>query len=302
MKKFILLSCVSLCIITANACEICGCGLGNYYIGIMPHFRSKFIGVRYQFHSFRTRLNDDPTQFSNDFYQTTEIWGGWSITPKLQVLAFVPYNFNHQVSDEGTSNLSGFGDMAVLLNYKILDIDKKKEGHSSVSHELWIGGGLKLPTGRFEIEPGDPDLAAMANMQRGSGSSDILLNTMYNLRISKWGVTTNASYKINTNNKDEYKFGNKLSASSFVYYSAKVKNTFISPNLGLLYEHNEASELNTAKINLTGGYLMQAAAGVEFGFKKVAVGFNTQLPLAQNFAEGQTHSKVKGMLHLTFAL
>lgn len=301
MKKFILLSVASLCIFSANACEICGCGMGNYYIGILPHFKSKFIGMRYQFHKFNTRLTDDPSQFSKDFYQTVEVWGGWSLGRKLQVMAFVPFNINHQQSDEGTSKLSGFGDIAVLLNYKVLDKNNTK-GNKNISQELWIGGGLKLPTGSFEIEPGDPDLASMANMQRGSGSSDILLNAMYNLRVAKWGVTTNAGYKINTSNKDDYKFGNKFSASSFVYYTVSKGRTMISPNAGLLYENNQASKLSTAKINLTGGSLLQAAAGVEFGFKKMAVGFNAQLPLAQNFAEGQTHSKIKGMLHVSFAL
>ncbi|MBK7562102.1 MAG: transporter [Chitinophagaceae bacterium] len=301
MKKIITSIVFSVFLYTANACEICGCGLGNYYIGILPHFKNKFIGLRYQYHSFRTKMNDDPSQFSKDFYQTTEIWAGWSITKKLQILAFVPYNFNHQVSDEGTSNLKGFGDIALLLNYKVLDINSKNSTGKKVSQELWIGGGVKLPTGRFEIEAGNPDIASMANMQRGSGSSDVMLNTMYNIRVAKWGINTNASYKINSANKDDYKFGNKFSASSFVYYAAQAFKTVISPNIGLQYEHNQASQLINSKINLTGGSILQVAAGVEFGFNKMAIGFNTQLPATQNFADGQTKSKIKGMVHVTFA-
>ncbi len=301
MKKLLVVLIFSLSLYTGNACEICGCGLGNYYIGIMPHFNGKFIGLRYQFHHFRTRLNDDPSQFSNDFYQTAELWGGWNIKPRLQALVFLPYNFNHQVSDEGTVNLHGFGDIALLLNYKLVDINSK-DGKKNISHELWIGGGLKLPTGKFEIEDGSVDVAAIANTQRGSGSVDYLLNTMYNFRSGKWGVTTNASYKINSTNKDHYRFGNKFSANSFVYYSIRSKNTFISPNAGLLFEHNEASQLSSAKVDLTGGSLLQAAGGMEFSFNKVSVGFNVQVPVSQNFAEGQTESRLKGMVHITFAL
>jgi len=297
MKKLLLTLFISCLFVGANACEICGCGLGNYYIGIMPHFKSKFIGVRYQFHSFRTRLNDDPSEFSKDFYQTIEVWSGWSIGKKFQLLTFVPFNFNHQVSDEGTTNINGIGDIALLLNYKLLDITNSK-----TSQQLWFGTGVKLPTGKFNVEANDPDVASIANTQRGSGSTDILLNAMYNLKIAKWGVTANAGYKINTTNKDDYKFGNKFSASSFVYYATPAGKAFVSPNLGLLYEHNEASELTTAKIDLTGGSLLQAAAGAEISFSKMAIGFNAQLPVAQNFAEGQTKSKVKGMLHVTFAL
>ena len=297
MKKLSLLLISTFLLTAANACEICGCGLGNYYIGIMPHFKSKFIGLRYQFHKFNTRLTEDPTQFSRDFYQTIEVWSGFSLGKKTQVMVFVPYNINHQVSDEGTTNLNGLGDVALLLNYKIM------EKHNSKSNqELWIGGGLKLPTGKFELETGNMDLAAMANTQRGSGSTDFMLNTMYNLKSGNWGINANASYKINTANKDEYQFGNKLSAGCFVYHASTAGKTTISPNLGLLFENNGSSEVANAKIDLTGGSLLQGAAGLEIGFQKMALGFNVQLPLAQNFAEKQTESKVKGMLNVSFAL
>ncbi|MEI9806467.1 MAG: transporter [Bacteroidota bacterium] len=296
MKKILITLFISISVASSNACEICGCGLGNYYIGIMPHFKGKFVGLRYQFHSFRTRLHDDETQFSKDFYQTIELWSGWNIGKRFQLLAFIPFNINHQVSDEGTTNLKGLGDIALLLNYKVLDITNK-----NVSQQLWLGAGIKAPTGTFEVEAGDPDVAAIANTQRGSGSTDVMLNAMYNVQIAKWGLNTNAGYKINSANRDDYTFGNKFSASSFVYYAVQASNTVISPNIGLLYEHNEASKLNSTKLDLTGGSLLQVALGTEVSFNKIAVGINAQLPVSQNFAEGQTRSKVKGMAHISFA-
>lgn len=254
------------------------------------------MGVRYRFSSFRTVLKDSPDQFSKDFYQTIELWGGWSIGKRWQLLAFIPYNIVYQNSDEGITRHNGFGDASLLINYKLLN-----KVSINKSQQLWIGGGIKLPTGSFSIDQTDPDLASIANSQVGSGSTDFLLNANYSLKISQWGISTNASYKINSTNKDDYKFGNVFSANSFFFYTLPAGKTVLMPNAGLLYEHAAVNNLQNEKIGLTGGNLLTAAAGAELSFNKVNIGLNLQAPLAQNFAEGQTKTKLKGMMHVTFA-
>jgi len=296
MKKIFLALIISVSFLSASACEICGCGLGSYYIGILPHFDKRFFGLRYHFNSFQTRLNSDPTQFSKDFYQTVEFWGGWNIGTRFQLLAFVPYNSNHQVSDEGTSDLKGLGDAALMVNYKGFETTNK-----NISQQLWLGAGVKLPTGKFVIDTSNSDVAAIANTQVGSGSTDILLNGMYNVSINKLGINTTVNYKINSANKEKYKFGNKLTAGSFIYYVFPLNRVVISPNVGLLYEHTEQSELLSSKINLTGGKILQGSVGAEISFNGIAVGLSVQLPVAQNFAENQTKEKIKGMVHVSFA-
>jgi hypothetical protein len=305
MRKFaVTLFSIVISFSSIRACDICGCGLGNYYIGIMPQFSYRFWGVRYQFSSYRTQINNDPTQFSKDFYQTVELWSGWNIGKRWQVLAFVPFNFNHQYSDDGIKNTSGLGDIALLSNYKVFDKMSKSAADKNISQQLWLGAGIKLPTGKFSINPTALDVAAQTNTQIGSGSSDVMLNAMYNLHINRFGISTVANYKINTTNKNNYRFGNKFSANSFVYYSIPMHaaKAVLTPNFGLLFQHSPNNELQGNKVNLTGGNILTAAAGIEIGFNKVTIGLNTQLPVSQNFADGQTKSKVTGMFHISFSI
>ncbi|MBI1344357.1 MAG: hypothetical protein GC171_15660 [Terrimonas sp.] len=297
MKKILSVLLISFAVpATVNACEICGCSLGNYYIGLLPHFKHHFIGLRYQYGSFNTRLKDDPNEFSNDRYETLELWAGWNLSRKFQVLAILPYTFNHQVSDAGVTDLQGIGDLAVLVNYQLFS-----QSSPRFTQQLYAGVGLKLATGSFAIEEGDPDIAAVANTQRGSGSTDILLNLMHHITVGNWGINTTAGYKINSTNREEYHFGNKFTANSFVYYSLQSKKIITSPNLGITYEQSRKSELTGAKIDLTGGSLLMASLGAEFGFGKISVGCNVRLPLTQNFADGQTRSTLKTMAHVSYA-
>lgn len=285
-----------------QACDICGCGVNNYYIGILPQFNHTFFGTRYYFSSYNTRLTADPTQFSKDFYQSIELWGGWNIGKKFQVLAFVPYNFNHQYSDEGVINTKGLGDITLLGSYKLFDIRSVTTGSKVISQQLWIGGGIKFPTGKFNLESTAQDVASIANGQLGSGSIDFLLHAMYNIRINRLGFNSAASYKINSANRDQYKFGDKLLLSSIAFYSLPSSKITINPNVGLLYEHTGTSELQAGKIALTGGSILNGSAGIEMSFKKMAIGFNVQLPVTQNFAQGQTKENIKGMVHVSFAI
>jgi hypothetical protein len=295
MKKIFLIGIAFMCAQQSFACEICGCSSGNYFIGPFPQFSKHFFGVRYSFRSFQTRLVADPTQFSNDFYQTIELWGGWNLGKKWQLLAFVPYNINHQSSDEGISNKSGLGDITLIANYNLLN--KSREGRNTISQQLWLGAGIKLPTGKFSADAGE--IVPAANSQPGSGSVDFLINAMYAIHINNWGINTSLNYKINED-ADDYQFGNRFSANAFVFRSIRLDKVTLNPNVGFLFENLEANKLSKEKIEDTGGNALLAAAGLEIGFNKIAVGFNVQAPVSQNFSNDQTKTKLRGMLHCTF--
>lgn len=301
MKKISLTIIILSATISSFACEFCGCGVGNLYLGLMPEFKKTFFGLRYQYTPYQTQVSGDASQFSKDYYHTIELWGGISIGKKWQILGFVPYQINYQNTDDGEKNLHGLGDISVIANYKLLD-KMKMNGGRSTTHQLWVGGGLKIPTGKYSIDPNNPDTElGDVNSQAGTGSVDFFANASYNVRINKIGINTTATYKINTTNSEGYKFGNRFNASSFAFYAAKMKNSTVSPNIGILYQDTAPNDYQSSKVELTGGYLAMAAAGVEISFKTITIGGNVQLPFSQNFAEGQTEAKTRAMMHMTFS-
>lgn len=299
MKKIYFIA-VLLIITTASyACDICGCGGGNFYMGLLPHFKSKFIGVRYHYMNYNTQLTSDPTQFSKNYYNTIELWGGMNIGRRWQLLGFVPYHINKQIDDDGITHTNGLGDITLLANYQLLHKLRRRE-HTGIEQQLWIGGGVKLPTGAFNADLKNPNITVRdVNAQLGTGSVDLILNTIYNIRFRNWGINTTVSYKANTD-KGSYHFGNKFTANSIAYYTvATTKGISVMPNVGIMYEDTRSNTLNKAIIASTGGYIATASAGVETGFQHFTVGLNFQAPFSQHYADGQTRLNWRGNLHIS---
>ena len=301
MKKIIFFILITLFSLPTIACDICGCGVGNYYVGLLPQFSRSFIGVRYQFSKFHTSIKNSNTEYSNDLFETAEVWGGINLGKKWQLLGILPFNIINQKNDDGASETHGLGDVAVMVNYKLFDHISSTKNKKLITQQFWLGGGIKLATGKFSADKYDPAFIALANTQAGSGSTDFILNATYNISINKLGFSNSVRYKINTANKDVYFFGNKFTAGSIAYYRIAKNKTTITPNAGLLYEHTEANKLANKIVDETGGYLLSSSAGVEINVGKITVGGNFQLPLQQNFANAQTNTQIKGMLHVTFA-
>lgn len=314
MKKYFIAAILLIAVSNAYACSICGCGGGNLYMGLYPNFKSHFFGLRHNYSEFHTSLLNSPDQFSHNYYNTVEAWSGFNIGKRWQVLAFLPYHYNIQNDDDmGRTTKSGLGDITLLANYKLFATPFSSHIPGNSSHEIWIGGGLKLPTGAFKVNANDSTTTlADINSQIGTGSLDLLLNARHTMELNDFGINSSVNYKIALANNQGYKYGNKITVNSIVYYKIKSKSTIIVPNAGLSYENSTGNSLNGSKIILsdglyigsyhTGGYILAMIGGLECNFKKISIGANIQSPLAQEFAKGQTKLTLKGMFHVTLAL
>jgi hypothetical protein len=298
--------CIGLALIfsfAVKACPICGCGNGNLYMGLMPDFKYHFVGFRYHYTQYHTQLISDPSQYSTNYYNNFELWGGIRISKKIQLLAFVPYYENKQVDDDGTTWTHGLGDVTIMGQYRVFASAKSIGKRKILNQQLWFGGGIKLPTGPFNANTLDSNTTvADINAQIGTGSVDFILNGMYAISIRNFGINLSANYKINTINGDDYKFGNKFTSNLIAFFNTSVGTNTVTPNIGLGYENVAKNSLQKQDVQFTGSQIMTGILGAEVDFGKLGIGMNCQLPLAQNFAEGQTKMNLSAMMHVTYQL
>lgn len=301
-KKSIILA-LLLSPISLFACDICGCGVGSYYIGILPEYNKRFVGLRYQHKTLQTHLGPQgqTTPLSTDeTYQSAELWGGWNFGKKFRVLAFVPYNFNQRSSQASSGSKNGLGDIAVMGYYNLFTKSTTVSSKLLV-HSLWLGAGVKAPTGKYE--PGER-LAVQEspnNFQLGTASTDFTLNAAYDVRLNDLGLNLNANYKINTENKYEYRYGNKLTTNALMYYKFRLFHQLtLAPNAGILYE-TAAKDVENGKyeMDVSGGHSASFVTGFELAMSKFSFGANYQTIVSQELANQRAKAGNRLMVHFS---
>lgn len=290
----------------ALACDICGCGVGSYYLGILPDFSDKFVGLRYQSKLLTTHLGPGGERTpltSDESYRSIEAWGAWNFGSKWRVMAILPYNFNSRALENGSlkGQKEGLGDVVGILNYKLFESRITTPNSKMLAHSLWLGAGVKAPTGKYEdgeqLMPDSPN-----NFQLGSGSTDFLVNAAYDIRLMDFGVNVNTSYKLNTENRYDYRYGNEFTGNLLAYYKFNIKQKVrVAPNVGLLYESQSPDLLyNRYEVYQSGGDLLSNVVGVEVNMGPLSLGANYQIPLSQNLANDRALAGNRLMTHVSF--
>jgi hypothetical protein len=300
MKKTILLYALLVIVSASYACDICGGGLSNSYTGLLPNFNKRFVGIRYHFNQLYTQLdvNGNRTPLSNkEKYHTAEVWAAWNIGTKWRVMGIIPYSriekYNYGITSHNSKN--GLGDINLSGFYNIISSDNE-----ALKQSLWLGAGVKLPTGAYnENEYASTNSSNI--YQLGTGSTDFTANANYDIRLNNIGLNTNITYKINTENSDDYRYGNKLTVGGNLYYNTSLgESVKIRPNLGLLHESQEKDHTMGYKIDEAGGYNTNYTMGLEANIKNIAVGFTYQTPASQHISQGRTELINKFLTHVTY--
>jgi hypothetical protein len=291
--------------VLAKACDICGCGVGSYYLGILPEFNRKIIGLRYRYSYLQSHIGSGGARTyltTDEYYRTAEVWGGWNIGRNFRLMAYVPVNFNSRHSQEIDNSKTGLGDIGVQGFYRLFD-KSGMAGDKIFVHSLWLGAGLKLATGKYEARKPSATSMDPNIFQLGSGSTDFTFNAMYDMRLQDAGISTSVSYKVNTINKSNYRYGNKFSGAAQFYYKFRIKETFtVAPNAGISYESAAQDVDRKFTVDVSGGQALFGTVGLEASFPKVAVGAGFQPVLHQDLANGFIRAGDKFMVHVSLVL
>ncbi|PZR24622.1 MAG: hypothetical protein DI535_21445 [Citrobacter freundii] len=286
------------------ACDICGAGAGGSYLGLMPSFRKKFFGLRYQHNSLLHHLGPGGSVnylTTTETYRIAELWGAVNIGSKFRITGFIPYNLIERENQQEHIHDQGLGDITLIGYYQLMN---KSASENALKQSLWIGAGTKLPTGKYNPDEKNIQQASQNTFQLGTGSLDFSLNTMYDLQYNNTGVNINAGYKINTANQYEYKYGNKFTANTLLYQRINIVNkVIITPNAGVLFE-TAAKDKKTKDIQVweTGGYSCTGTIGLEFSTGRFNAGANLQKPFSQHLGEGKLKGQERAMIHFGISI
>ena len=289
--------------LSTRACDICGCGVGNFNPYLFPHLSKNFVNFSYQDRYYRTHFFENGKEMNNrEHYNTFSLTGQFSPFKKVQLMTVVPFQVNRQSGPEGNKSLNRLGDIVFLANYKLLDKITGKE-KEMLRQSLLAGAGIKLATGDYHFEESNESHVGNSNFQAGTGSTDYLLNTYYSLRYRRIGFSTGITYKMNTENKSGYSFGNRFLNVTQVKYIKDIKTFSIIPSIGIMFEKMQEDKQDGIKVdrNRTGGYNTQLLLGADFNTTKWAAGVNYAASVKQNLAAGQIDARPGVNIHLSYS-
>ena len=129
MKKIFITVLLLPLFLSTRACDICGCGVGNFNPYMFPHLSKNFINFSYQHRYYQTHFLENGEEMNNrEHYNTFSLTGQYSPFKNLQLMAVVPFQANRQSGPEGNKSLNRLGDVVflVIISCWIKSVVRKK--------------------------------------------------------------------------------------------------------------------------------------------------------------------------------
>ncbi len=283
------------CNLTGFACDNC-----NVYLGINPNDFYHNFGMRLRTRFHQGTFDNTGTLMVKhggaepiitnstirETYQRIELTGKYYWNPKWNTQLIVPYVRNTQEIDASVQYfVQGVGDVLLMQNYMLFNT-KALSDSIVFKHRLSFGVGVKLPTGKIDVERprGVPNI----DLQPGTGSWDGLVSTTYSAMYQQAGVMLNGNFKVNTFNREEFKYGNTMNLSGSLFYLIQLgKKMQLMPNVGVYAEYFGKDSHDREPVDLSGGSTWMLDGGVSWYIGDFKTQFNYQSALANKLVNKQ---------------
>ncbi len=278
----------------SQACDRCGCSLSGHYLSALPQYQRHVVGARWFYRSFESEHEGEG--LASDHFHSAEIWGRFYPLKRLQLLGVLPVNFFTKKTTSEAITRQGLGDAVLLANYNVLQ--NVWGADAKWRQAVYLGGGIKLPTGKF-----DPELVRQninPNLQPGTGTLDWLASASYTLRYGNWGLNANALFRLSGENSEQFQFGNRLNAGGRLFYWTQTGQSSWLPSVGIAHEWAAEDFDHGASVLETGGYATFATAGLDWYFNNLAFSAQWDIPVAQYLGNGYINAGQRVQLGLSY--
>lgn len=300
---------ISIAFIMLSGAAYAGCDMCSMYLGLNPNYTKNTIGLRYRYSLYQdqgmhqhggsgTHVHPTDGSVYNREFNTVELWGMFYPTQKLQVITFVPFMTNvirHLGRREEV--ISGLGDVSLMARYQIFQTSSDS---TRFRQRLFAGLGVKLPTGEYRSLYNDGMLDP--HIQPGTGSTDISFSVGYLLKFGLWGFNNEVNYKLNSQNSNAYRFADRFSNTSTVFYTIEMKEVVLMPNAGAYIETSAYDKDHGTEMVATNGTILNATAGLDLYRKRYSLTMNYHLPVMVrlNDPTGDHRSRLQVGLNYSF--
>lgn len=288
LKQSLVLALAIISYVNLSACDSCSGLSGSSLDGQLLPSNKSFFGVNT---SFIHQLNGKSEKVNNVTYS---LFGAYSFAQKWQLFATLPMHQRIIVAQESSRSQFGVGDASLVLSYNVFSTPSSKASFSS--SKLILRGGIKLPTGYYNIQN---DL----NDNLGTNSFDFLFGAQYIFEKNAQGLNTAINAKFNTGNNYNFRYGNKYDFSAFYYVKRTSKKTSYMPYFGAQVEFISYDVSNGFIRNLSGGYGLYAYGGFMLNWdNKVSIITKGELPMYQVYktADGNLYTNVKAQIQVSY--
>jgi len=279
---------------TLGACDVCG-GTANAGVGLLSTFQYNM--ARIQLQQARFRATEEPFSDTSDDFYSISIVGQWYATPRLRVLATVPYRYNFRSTADGSRSLSGVGDVQLQALFAVVDHLSFKEDWEI---HVEAGGGFSLPTGRYDHYLPADDLPRNFNVGTGAFGYLFQVNTILEYRNS--GLILNANRLAFWENEFDYEFGTQWFGSVLFFQQIPIKsNVKLSPFAGIYAEHIDQNEFfNGTLEHGTSGHSIQSTLGFNCACQDWVIGATWMVPIQQTIADSEIEARYRMSFDLSY--